>query len=300
MTIRHLKIFAAVCEHGGVTKAAEAIHIAQPAVSHTVAELEKYYKVALFDRINQRLVLTDMGRELLERAKAVISEFDEFERLAFQGGSNPKLRIGASLTLGKTVLPRILVRMREELPEIALTVTVNKTSEIESAIERGEIDIGMVEGEITSPYLNTHPFGGDCIAAVCAKKLSVSDRIGVEELSGLPMLLRERGSASREAFDKAIASCGVTVKPFMESVSNECIVSAALEGLGVAVLPEELVSEYIEAGRLKKLTLDELELSRRHSLVIHKNKRLNPLQSKALELCLNIYNFDVEKSGANA
>ena len=71
MTLRHLKIFVAICEHGGVTKAAEALHIAQPAVSTTLSELEKYYNVILFDRINQRLVITEMGKRLF-RHEAVL------------------------------------------------------------------------------------------------------------------------------------------------------------------------------------------------------------------------------------
>ena len=71
MTLRHLKIFVAVCEEGGITRAAQALHLAQPAVSTTVAELEKYYGVALFDRIHQRLVLTKTGEELLPKAKKI-------------------------------------------------------------------------------------------------------------------------------------------------------------------------------------------------------------------------------------
>ena len=69
MTIRHLKTFVAVCEYGGITKAAEALHVAQPAVSQTIAEIEKYYGIILFDRINQRLVITELGKELLLKAK---------------------------------------------------------------------------------------------------------------------------------------------------------------------------------------------------------------------------------------
>lgn len=88
MTLRHLKIFAAVCEHGSTTKAAEALYIVQPTVSHTIAELEKHYKVPLFERVNQRLVLTDIGKELLVKAKEILAEFDNFESLATYHGQN--------------------------------------------------------------------------------------------------------------------------------------------------------------------------------------------------------------------
>lgn len=119
MTLRHLKIFVAVCECGGITKAAEALYMAQPAVSTTIAELEKYYKASLFDRINQRLVITELGKELLVKAESILAQFEDFEETAMLGGQNPKLRIGSSLTLGKTILftaiwttnPRSLPRM---------------------------------------------------------------------------------------------------------------------------------------------------------------------------------------------
>ena len=117
MTLRHLKIFVAICEHGGVTKAAETLHIAQPAVSTTLSELEKYYNVILFDRINQRLVITEMGKRLLVKAKEVIAGFEDFEELAIEGGSNPKIRIGCSLTLGKTFLPKYINALKEQIPD---------------------------------------------------------------------------------------------------------------------------------------------------------------------------------------
>ena len=79
MTLRHLKIFVTVCECGSTTKASEVLYIAQPTISHTITELEKYYKVSLFERINQRLILTDIGRELLAKAKEILAGFEDFK-----------------------------------------------------------------------------------------------------------------------------------------------------------------------------------------------------------------------------
>ena len=95
MTIRHLKMFAAVCEYGGVTRAAEALHVAQPVVSTAVSELEKYYGIRLFERINQRLVITEQGGELLVKARDVISCFEDFEGLAREDSGKPRVRVGS-------------------------------------------------------------------------------------------------------------------------------------------------------------------------------------------------------------
>ena len=285
MTIRHLKVFVAVCEHGGVTKAAQALHTAQPSVSYTIAEMEKHYNVVLFERINQRLILTDIGKELLIKAKEILAGFDDFEGLASNGTHTVTLRIGSSLTLGKTVLPEYLNRLKNTLPNLSPIVSINKTADIEKELELGNLDFGMVEGDVSSPHLCAITFGGDSIVAVCAKDYPIPDELNLEELLKYPLLLREVGSASRNLFDQALLRNHLSAKPILESVSNECIIAALEAGLGVSVLPESLVIHAARENRLKVLTIRDTDFRRNHSLLVHKNKKLSPLQSKALSLC---------------
>ena len=285
MTIRHLKVFVAVCEHGGVTKAAQALHTAQPSVSYTIAEMEKHYNVVLFERINQRLILTDIGKELLIKAKEILAGFDDFEGLASNGTHTVTLRIGSSLTLGKTVLPEYLNRLKNTLPNLSPIVSINKTADIEKELELGNLDFGMVEGDVSSPHLRTIPFGGDSIVAVCVKGYPIPDELNLEELIKYPLLLREVGSASRNLFDQALSRNHLSATLFLESVSNECIIAALEAGLGISVLPESLVMHSIRSDMLKILTVRDTDFRRNHSLVVHKNKKLSPLQSKAILLC---------------
>lgn len=287
MTLRHLKTFVAVCEHGGVTKAAEALHIAQPAVSTTIAELEKYYEVVLFDRINQRLVITDIGKRLLAKAKDVLAGFDDFETLAVEGGNDPKISIGCSLTLGKTFLPEYVSRLKKLIPSIEPTVVINKTAFIEKELESGNLDFGFVEGESSSPYLAATAFGTDSIVAVCGcGPDDIPESLPLAELVKYPLLLRERGSASRDMFEKALSFFGLSAIPTVESASNQCLISAAEAGLGIAILPEGLVSEFLRTDSLKQIGVSDVELSRTHYLLIHKNKRLNPIGKQAYDLVL--------------
>ena len=166
MTLRHLKMFVAVCETGSVTRASELLYIAQPTVSHAISELEKYYNVRLFDRINQRLILTETGRELLVSAKEILSDFESFERLASFGGQSPRVRIGASLTLGQTVVPPYLKRLGTEQPEIEAQLVIKTSASIQAEIENGDLDFAIVEGEISSPYLRAELFTRDKLVAV--------------------------------------------------------------------------------------------------------------------------------------
>ena len=285
MTIRHLRVFVAVCECGGVTKAAQALHTAQPSISYAIAEMEKHYNVSLFERINQRLILTEVGKELLIKAKEILAGFDDFEELAQSGSHSVTLRIGSSLTLGKTVLPEYLNRLKNALPNISPIVSINKTADIEKELELGNLDFGMVEGDVLSPHLRAIPFGGDSIVAVCAKDQQIPCELSLEELIKYPLLLREVGSASRNLFDQALSLNHLSAKPVLESVSNECIIASVEARLGISVLPESLVIPSIKDGKLKVLTVKDTDFRRNHSLLIHKNKKLSPLQSKALSLC---------------
>lgn len=287
MTIRHLKIFVAVCECGGMTKAADILHMTQPAVSNAVSEMEKYYKVVLFDRIKQRLALTETGKTLLLKAKGILNEFEDFETLAMQGSSDPSLHIGCSLTLGKTFLPGYLKRLQKQIPAINPGVIVNNASVIEQELENGNLDFGFVEGEVSSPYLKAIPFGKDRIVAICASDAAIPGTLPLAELVRYPLLLREKGSASRDLFDRSAAALHCSVTPMIESISNQCLITSAMAGLGIAVLPEGLVSERICAGAVKQITVTDTDFSRIHYLLTHKNKKLNPIQKEAYRLCMD-------------
>ena len=166
MTLRHLKIFVAVCKYGSTTKAAEALYIAQPTISLTVSELEKYYNVTLFERINQRLILTDIGKELLIKAKDILSGFEDFEAQATVSGKSPKVKIGATLTLGQTVIPSFLQLIKKENLNIRPKIIIRQASAIEKELEQGNLDFAVIGGDIASPYLSATPISHERFIAV--------------------------------------------------------------------------------------------------------------------------------------
>ena len=288
MTIRHLKMFAAVCEYGGVTRAAEALHVAQPVVSTAVSELEKYYGIRLFERINQRLVITEQGGELLVKARDVISCFEDFEGLAREDSGKPRVRVGSSLTIAQTGLPAIIKKIRERYPAVDLCIEANKTSEIEEGIMRGELDFGIVEDRVTSAVMKTVPLISDRLVAVCSPDYPLPDAIGTVALAAQRLLLRETGSASRDFLDRIFTSHRVVAVPAMTSVGNSALIAACAVGFGVTVLPESLVSADIAACRLREIKITDADLSRDHFLILHKNKRLNAVQEDIFNICRGI------------
>ncbi len=283
MTLRHLKIFVAVCDCGGVTNAAEELHITQPAVSHTIAELEKYYNIVLFERMNQRLVLTPIGHEILARAKDIVRGFEEFEEFAFLGGTNPGVHIGCSLTLGQMIIPAYVNLLKSEHPHIRPKILIRSTAALEHELESGNIDFAIIESDTSSPHIRTEPFKKDRMLVVANSNFDIPDEIKPEELSQYPLLLREIGSATREFFDRFASQYGLKVEPMMESANNQAIIASLYASLGVAFLPEGFVEGHIGRGKFKEIKVEGFDGNRTSYIAMHKNKKLTMAGHEAYE-----------------
>ena len=284
MTIRHIKTFIAVCEAGSVTKAAELLHVAQPSVSQSISEMEKHYGVILFERINQRLILTGSGRALLQKAKEAAASFDEFEAVASDTQADPSVRVGATLSVGRVFIPVFLTKLNKRFPEIKPLVSVSRLSDIEESIINGSIDFAVVEGSVSSPILKREKLGEDRLAVVCGFDSPYPDSMELGELSRCPLLLREEGSASRKLLDAVFSTHGLTAQPVMVSSSNSAIIASVAAGHGIAVLPIELTAGGIKDGLLREITTEE-GFRREISLIYHKNKKFSSAVKNARDLC---------------
>lgn len=284
MTLRHLKIFVAVCEYGSTTKAAEALYIAQPTISHTITELEKYYDVPLFERRNQRLILTDIGKALLTKAKEILNGFEDFESLATFHGQNPLVKIGASLTLGQTIIPRFWEIVVKGNYNIQPQFLIRQSTRIQHELEQSNLDFGIIGGEVTSPHLKALPLSNEEFIAVCHSDYAIDKEISFEELTKLPLLIREHGSSSRDFLEKVASERSIKLSPKMDSSNNQAIVTAIRSKLGVGFLTEGYAREYIKKGVFKRVEISDVEARQTNYLVIHKNKKLNPLQQQAFDI----------------
>lgn len=284
MTIRHLRIFVSVCEHNSVTRAAEALYMAQPTVSHCIAEMEKQYNVELFERINQRLVLTDIGKELFMKGKEILAEFEEFENLAESRGKSPRVRIGSALTLGQTVIPQFMQSLRDSGLNIRPNIVIKPSVAIQRELERGNLDFAILDGEITSPYLKAQPFKDEKLVAVAHRDFDVPHSLNLKQFVKYPLLLREQGNLARDYLEKLVHDHNLSMHPTIDSVNNQVLITAALSKLGIAFLPDSVVCDYLEQQELKQITVQDLDAIRTDYIVIHKNKKLNALQQQAFDI----------------
>lgn len=287
MTIRHLKTFCAVCRLGGITRAAEELCVAQPSVSQTVSELERYYGVKLFDRMGRKLLLTPEGERLRVKAEEAIAAFSEFEDAARDTKDRRSVRIGASVTVGQMLLPRLVRALKEEMGNVECRAVVESAAAVEKLVEEGALDFAAIEGSV-SRGLIAEKFASDRLAAVCDAEMDIRGPILPAWLVELPLLLRRKGSASRDLLEERLSALGLKPQPWLESSSNSALLAAAREGLGIAVLPEAIVGSDLAAGRLREVTVEGLDLSRRWFAVRRQDRRLSPAQKAAYDLLFSL------------
>lgn len=286
MTLRHLKIFVAVCETGSATAAGAKLYIAQPSVSLALSELESYYGIKLFDRIAKRLHITEAGKHFLQYATHIIRLFEDMEKEVKDFDKMGVIRIGASVTIGNYLLPEYVSRFKQTHPQMEVKVIIDNSDRIQQHVLANRIDIGLIEGIVHSSYIKAEQFRDDELVLICAPQHTFADNnaVALTALAGEDFILRETGSAGREIFDSVMTASGIEIKPAWESSSTQAIVRAVQANLGVSVLPYLLVESSLNHGEICRFQLDGIRLQRQFSIIYHKNKFLTQGARDFIEL----------------
>lgn len=290
MTIRHLRIFTEVCSCGSVTGAAKKLYLAQPSVSLAIRELEEHYGVKLFDRIARRLDLTEAGARLLTYATHIISLFDDMERDVRQFDGQ-RVRVATSLTIGTCLLPGLAKRFAEIHPEIELQAMIENSEWVIEGVLANNYDFAMVEAVPDDPQLLTEQLMPDELAAICVPGhplLTKEGGVSAADFAAQKIIMREKGSGTRELFDSVMLVHNIKAKPFWESANTQAIISAVSAGIGVSVLPEKLLEEALREGKVCRLSLRDVSFRRSFYLIWHRNKYLSPAAQDFMELCRSL------------
>ncbi len=272
-----------------MTRAADELFIAQPAVSTTISEIEKHYNIQLFERINKRLYLTEEGKKILIKAQSVLAAFDDFEEFAMNSSKKPKLRIGSSLTIGKQKLPWLLGKLKENFEGVDLQISINQTSIIESKILNGTVDFAFIQGKPSDMNIASKLVECNTLAVVCGNEYRMPDTVTLKELCKYDLLLREDEGVSREFLDHIFARENIVVDPVMESISNQALISAAVQNLGVTILPESLLSRQLSKGELRKIKVYDYEFTRNSYIIYHKDKVFGSVKKDVFDYCYKNY-----------
>ena len=289
MTLRHIQIFVSVYQHGSITRAAEAMHLAQPAVSLAVSELERYYGIHLFDRISRRLYVTEEGRRFYDYALHIVSLFDDMETEVRNWDAFGTLRVGTSITIGNYILPSLTMTFRETYPDVKIKAFIHNSSTIEQYVLDNKIDLGLIEGNPDSARINAEPFLSDrlCFIAPFGHPLSKDGEVTLEQVASYDFLLRERGSAGRNILEGLFTLRDIHLSPLWESSSTQAIITAVSGGIGISFLPYLMVERELKEGKISEIRVKDVQLSRQFSIIYHKNKYLSSNAREFMELCRN-------------
>jgi DNA-binding transcriptional LysR family regulator len=266
MNLHHLRVFAAVAEHGGFSRAGTALRLSQPAVSKTVRELERETGLALFDRAGRSPRLTDAGVALFARARELfgVERAAEDELASLRGLDRGILRVGASTTVATYFLPQLLARFHRDHPGVTLRVLSANTRAIARRLLEGRLDIALVEGPVSHERISVIPWREDelVVIAPSAHRLVRSKRVVAADLVGEPFILREPGSGTRDVAEAALAEHGVHPGATVQLGSTEAIKQAVAAGLGLAVVSRAAAADQLALGYIAVVPLTGVSLRR--------------------------------------
>jgi len=286
ITLRQLEIFAAIATQGHVTRAAEAVAMTQSAASMALAELEQQLDAPLFDRTGRQLLLNEAGRQLLPKALDVLDRVREIEATTGNSALSFDLHLGASLTIGNHLMPALLGELAQRYPGSHVRLSLKNTEHVIADLLGYRIDLGFVEGPVQDERLQRFFWRHDRLSVfVHADHLLAGKTATLDELKRFSWVLREKGSGTREVFDRAMANASLSALIALELEQPEAIRQSVRAGLGVGCLPLLELRDAFAAGWLAPVDTPFLDLERKFQIILHRDKHLSPSIRAILSHC---------------
>ncbi|HIY81903.1 MAG TPA: LysR family transcriptional regulator [Firmicutes bacterium] len=266
-----------VAEKRNFTRAAQALSLTQPAVSHHISQLEQELGVRLFVRGNGDLMLTPEGETVLRyvrRMKAL--EKKMAEELQEAGRRLTRLRIGITHTAESSIVAEVLARYTNENPGISITIVTDNINNLYDMLENFELDLAVVEGRSTRPELSALMLDTDYLVCVLANThpLSHSSMITLDEIRQEKLILRLPNSETRVRFESALAAIGESIADFQVilEVDNVATIKDLIrKNLGISILARSACMDELRKGKLTALPIENLSMARETNLVYHRD-----------------------------
>ena len=264
MADRRLQVFATVAKLLSFTKAAEALHMTQPAVTFQIRQLEESFNTRLFDRTHNRISLTEAGelvRDYAERILLLYKEMDNEVR-TLTGDVLGPLIVGASTTIGEYFIPGVVGAFQSQNPDVKVRLHVANTNTIIQMVENNQLDIGIVEGPVNNKNLVTDVVWDDELVLICEKghPLASKKSANVDDLTNFPFIGREEGSGTREVMEGYLGELGLDADQLevtMELGSPESIKNAVAAGLGISIISITTMEKELALGTLCAIPLEK-------------------------------------------
>lgn len=279
-----------VYQEESITRAAEKLHMTQPATSLAIREMEEYYHTKLFERSGRGIRVTSAGTRLYPSAARLLSLYDEMDAEMKNWGTSGKLRIGSSISIGSCILPQLINRFSKKYPELELYVKVDSSDVIEQNILENHLDFALIEGSVHSEKLNSSVFLDDELVPVCSRfhPLAGAEDIELDSLKKEHFLMREPNSGTRQLADSSFALKNFQIKPTWESTSTAALINAVSIGLGISILPKRMLEKQLRMHQIASFTIHDLDLKRHYSLIYHENKFVSPTMQEFFDMLEDI------------
>jgi DNA-binding transcriptional LysR family regulator len=289
MNLHHLRLFTAVVNHGGFTKAAASLHLSQPAISKSLNELERQLNLTLLERSGRSIRLTDAGQTLYARARELfgVEWIAEQELREIRGLKRGVLRIGASTTIATYMLPPYLGRFHLRHPGIRIRATSANTRTVLRMLLESRADIALVEGPVSHPQVEVQPWLDDELVVISHPQHQLLSRndVDVGMLVREQFIVREPGSGTRDVSARALALHGVRLTNTMRVGGTESIKQAVAAGLGLAIVSRAAAADQLALGKIAVLSVNGLVI-RRTLAQIKLRGRVPTASARELELLL--------------
>ena len=281
LNFHQLHIFYTVSERGSFSAAAQALHMTQPAVTMQIQALEEYFGTKLFHRSTKKIELTEAGKVLMVYAKRSIELVKETDLAMsrFTHMLQGRLLLGASLTVGEYILPRLLGPFNREYPNIAIQMKVMNTAQILEEMLKHQLTFGLIEAQVAHPDVHTEPVLSDELKLIVPSGHPLADQapVTMEEVLRYPFILREQGSGTRQVMEEELSRKGINaadMKIVMELGSTGAVKSAVEAGLGITFLSQTSVKHELALGVLKLVPIEGVRFERQFYATYSKSNLL--------------------------
>ena len=288
ITLRQIEIFLQVVELKNLTKVATELNLSQSAVSMSIKELETIIGKQLFDRINKKLILNEIGRSFYSAVLPIYKKLDDIESEFKNSEDKGSVRVGASTTIIDYLIPTIVCDYMGRYPNVKIELKEGNTKDILQLIKDGKIDMGFVEGNVEDSEIIKEIIGQDELVVVSSNEALKDKELTMQEVADFKWVLREQGSGTREVFLNYIKPYKVKLNVFLDLGHTESIKSLILSKNPVTCLSILAVNDEIERGTMYKLNIKDFKCTRDLYAVYHKDKYRSELFNK-------LYEFSIEK-----